>query len=244
MKSAPTFPPLLSGHRAAVTKKPSCVARSMAEKGKASAGDLYWSESQNRLEFSLVLEPEVDRLRCSEMVALFMVAFGDAAGAICPPEVAITYRWPGDILINDARAGGVDVLLADGSGIPNWMVVSLGVQIRPENLLNDPGFEADVTTLWDEGCGNISRTQLLESVARHLVNWLHTWEEEGFKPVHDQWTGRLCSNQKLSPAIADAGDYLGLDENGNCVVALGEERIILDTIDALGKVRVLADASS
>ena len=54
----------------------------MLANGRLSAGDVLWSESSESLRMSLVLEPEVERRRCGEMLFLMMVAFGDAAGAI------------------------------------------------------------------------------------------------------------------------------------------------------------------
>ncbi len=235
MIQAPTFPPLLKGHRIASGKSPLKHAKAHVLKGEFSAGDLIWSDDQYNLRFALVLEPEVDVSRCGEMLYVAMVAFGDAAGTLCPPEVAINYQWPNVILLNEAQIGLCGLALSETSTaeLPDWMIVSLDISMKPEKFINDPGEEAWRTTMWDEGCGDISRTQLLESTSRHLLNWIHTWSEEGFKPIHDQWVGRFSKDDKLISGLSE-NEYLGLDESGNALVKFNDEMRSLDTIEVLG----------
>ena len=58
------------------------------------------------------------------MLFAAMVAFGDAAGAVIPPEVAITYRWPGSILMNDGEVGSASLMISDSEieNIPDEIV--------------------------------------------------------------------------------------------------------------------------
>jgi len=206
----------------------------MAEKGDAGAGDIFWSENTNTLSFALVLEPEVIRARCGEILYVAMVAFGDAAGALCPPEVSVTYQWPSEILMNGASIGYADLVVSKEAtdDVPQWMVIIIDIAITPEKFINDPGEQAYRTTMWDEGCGDISRTELLESVSRHLVNWLHTWSEDGFRPIHDQWIGRMSKDQKMLSGISEQ-EMLGMDESGNALLKGGELSTSILTFDAL-----------
>jgi biotin-(acetyl-CoA carboxylase) ligase len=237
MKHVPTFPPLLKGHRIAEGKSAVRRAKAMIEKEELGAGDLLWVEDKNNLQYCVILEPEVSRARCSEILFLMMVAFGDALGALAPPEMAVTYKWPNDIQLNDASIGYCELELSNEEigGIPLWMIISIQIDIKPENILHDPGNEAWRTTLWEEGCGNISQTELLESSARHFLNWMHTWDEEGFKPVHDQWMGRVCEKEKLLPGLTP-GELVGLDEHGNALAKSGDVVTVLDVVDALAVV--------
>jgi len=210
----------------------------MIAKGKLGAGDLLWSEDRNTMRFAVVLEPDVKRERCGEMVHLLMVAFGDAAGSISAPEIAINYRWPSEILVNEASVGSVGVTLSDedSDNVPNWMILGISIAIAPNTAIQDPGIDADRTTMWDEGCGDISRTELLESVSRHLVNWIHNWSEDGFRPVHEQWMGRISEKSKILPSIT-AGEFQGLDEHGNALVETESRTTIFETLDALETIR-------
>lgn len=210
----------------------------MLEDGKISAGDILWSEQQDQLKFALVLEPEVGRDRCGEMLHMLIVAFGDALGAISEPETAITYRWPSTILLNEAVVGGADLIVSENEqdGFPTWMLLELDIAIRPNQEQIDPGLNKDQTTIWDEGCGDISRTQLLESVSRHIVNWIHTWNEDGFKQLHDQWVGRATEKGKIETVLTDA-EFIGLDEVGNALVKTEGNISVIKTLDALETMR-------
>lgn len=238
MKTEPTFPPLLKGHRVPENKKPINRALAMVSKGKLGAGDVLWSEARNQLSLAIVMEPEVTRKRCGEMLYLLMVAFGDAAGAISAPEIAITYSWPSQILINEAIVGEADILVSENTtdDIPDWIIGSLNIAIRPDFAELDPGENIMRTTMWDEGCGDIDRTELIESVSRHIVNWIHTWGEDGFKPIHEQWMGRLDEKIKISSSLTK-NDFVGLDENGNALIKNGNGTDTLLTLDAVNRLR-------
>tara|TARA_R110002126_G_scaffold291729_1_gene456070 strand:- start:54733 stop:55491 length:759 start_codon:yes stop_codon:yes gene_type:complete len=243
--SLPTFPPLLTGHAVSPDTDARAWATAQAEQGALGAGDIVWSRDIANLSFALVLEPDVPRSRCGEILFAGLVAFGDAAGALGPAENSITYQWPSAILMNDARIGFADLVISDEEqdGIPQWMVLGFDVRIAPVTTGIEPGHEIHSSTMWDEGCGEISHTQLLESVARHIVNWIHTWSEEGFKPVHQQWQGRLFAKVPLEPDARGPADHsddrvlIGLDETGNALVKHGGSTISISVGDALERLR-------
>ena len=237
----PTFPPLLSGHRISSNEQPLGFARAGAASGELGAGDLVWSEETNRLRFALVCEPDVPRDRCIEILFVTMVAAGDAIGALVPPEISVTYQWPSVLLMNDARFGFADLVISDEEtdGIPDWMAVSLDVQMMPDFVDPNPGETADITTMWDEGCGDVTRNELLESIARHTVALIHTWSEDGFSPIHQQWMGRLFTNQKMAGAVENAvnGGLVGLDESGNAILSGDKDADGFPVLDALDVLR-------
>jgi len=238
----PSFPPLLTGHELDSAIAPAEWAVGGVKKGRLSAGDLGWSASRDDLRFALVLEPETPRPRCPEILYAAMVAVGDAIGALGPPEISVRYRWPSVILVNDAEAGYADLQIAEAetAGVPDWMVFALDLRIRPRTGDAEPGRDVRRTTLWDEGCSGVGRTALLESVSRHVVSLIHSWSEDGFKPVHEQWSGRLSETDAIADrALPDnqSASLLGLDESGDAIIRHGEETDSLATMDALERLR-------
>lgn len=242
---APTFPPLLTGHKLSNGKNPTQWAKAQATKGKFGAGDFVWVEGADYLRFALVLEPEVSRQRCCEMLYVGMVAFGDAAGVLIPPEIAIEYQWPSIILMNNAEIGFADLSLSpeDTDGVPDWLVLSMEIHVRPDELAMDPGQTVNITNMWEEGCGGLTTERLLESTARNLVNWIHTWSEEGFKPIHDQWSARQFDQLPLTFALSgeaeEMKEFLGLDETGNALIKDGAGTSEIATLEALKTLRNL-----
>lgn len=215
------FPPLLNSHEMAADQNPAFVGLSGANDGRYSAGDVLWVRNHDTLDFAIVLEPDVDRLRSLEMIFVLMVALGDAIGAIAPPEVAITHYWPNTLLANDAEIGAVHAHLSESDGAdgcPLFMVVAAKIAVRPKMDDMNPGLDENRTTLWDEGCGDLDAMQLLEATARHFMTWVHTWQEEGFQPVLTLLDSRMVEGHAVSlPSLK--GTYLGLDESANMLVS-------------------------
>ncbi len=222
MNEDPVFPPLLNGLAVAPGTDTASVAVAAVIAGEAGAGDLYWSQSEDRLNMAIVLEPDVALSRAAQVRHVLAVAFGDAFGAISPPEIAVHYRWPGDILVNGASAGRITLDVPaglDADQVPAWMVLGLDVAITLDLSVDNPGEVPDRTTLHEEGAGDVTRTMLLESVSRHFLTWIDGWMNEGFKSVHENWLGRATGSDKdvtVSHAGATvSGRVTGMDEEGN-----------------------------
>ena len=229
MLEDPVFPPLLKGHPVESGVSAHGVACARAAAGEAGAGDLFWSRSEDRLSLAIVLEPDVPAARAAQMHLVMMIAFGDAFGAIAPPEIGVHYRWPGVILVNGAQAGEVRTNFAeeaDGNGVPAWMVTGLDVAIALDLSQPDPGKHLDTTSLHEEGAGEVDRTMLVNSVCRHFLTWVDTWQHDGFRPVHQNWTGRM--DEAGAPVTVEqggrkiTGTMTGLDEDGNLLLSTGE----------------------
>lgn len=220
----PTFPPLLTGHDVKGKPGPFETACARAQGGEAGAGDVFWARDTARFDWACVLEPEVETARALQMHFTAMVALGDAFGAIAPPEVGFQYRWPGELLVNGGKAGQARLAVGpeDGEGVPAWLAVGLDLVIRRDNGGQEPGANPDTTALHEEGCGEITRTELVESVSRHFLTWVHTWNDEGFRSVHENWLGRADGwEEDITVAWAGTehtGKFLTIDDEGNMLL--------------------------
>ncbi|NNE22962.1 MAG: hypothetical protein HKN11_10170 [Rhizobiales bacterium] len=237
MDSEPTFPPLLSGRAVAAGEDAFAAALGACTGGDAGAGDVFWSRSQGVMDVAVVLEPEVSATRSLQMLFVAMVAFGDSFGAIGPPEVGVFYRWPNQMLINDARFGEARVGLPDvpGDTVPDWLVVGLTVQIHPDESGPEPGHDLLNTSLWYEGAGEIDRTMLVESYSRHLLTWINKWGDDGFKPVHENWLGRAIGHDDVIDIDWNGkrhkGKFLSIDEEGNLLLKKKKDTASLPVAD-------------
>ncbi len=224
LDSEPTFPPLLTGRPVATGSNAFDKALDACSKRQAGAGDLFWSRAQDVLDVGVVLEPEVCAARSMQMLFAAMVAFADSFGAIGPPEVGIFYRWPNEMLINAGKVGvgRVGLPAGDDNDVPDWMVVGLRVQIQPGHLAPEPGHDLLNTSLWDEGAGEVDRTMLVESFARHLLTWINNWSDAGFKPVHEAWLARAIGyNEQFEikwQGKKHKGIFLSIDDQGNLLL--------------------------
>jgi biotin-(acetyl-CoA carboxylase) ligase len=175
------------------------------------------------------------------MGPLLMVALGDCLGSLCPPKVAIQYRWPRGILLNGAMAGEVRIAAArvPAVEIPAWLVVGAELDIAAPR---EDRQEWSKTSLSEEAGSEITRTDILHSLAAHFLTRLHTWQDEGFRPVHDEWLFR-AEGREAPIAVAHGGErvegqILGLDESANLLLrtAAGKVRSLayIDSADLIG----------
>lgn len=222
----PTFPPLLTGHAVKAPARAFETAVAGAGSGAFGAGDLVWGRDTERLDCAVVFEPEVGPERAAEMLFLAMVAFADSFGALAPPEVAISFGWPGTIRVNGGEVGHARAAMAaerDDDGAPLWLAVGLEVMLRRRwGRGEEPGASPHLTDLYEEGCGELTRTGMIESYARHLLVWIHDWEREGFKPVHQMWLYRADGHRAEATVTLGAtrhrGRFVGLDDHGNMLM--------------------------
>lgn len=221
----PVFPPLLEGHAIKAPQRPLEYACREAARGTLGAGDLVWSRNTGRAECAIVLEPEVPLSVALQMNALTQVAVADCLGALLPPAVAVHHRWPGTILVNGAAAGEVrlGIPATTPNSIPDWLVVSMSLRLIHDHPDKEPGELPGQTALSEEGAGELTRTDILQSFAAHFLNWLNTWQDDGFRPVHEAWMGRVEGDGKAPTEVEykgtrQAARVLGLDEEGGLLI--------------------------
>ncbi len=247
----PVFPPLLNGHAVRSPRRAFDAAVAGARQGELGAGDVVWGRTTRQLDCAVVLEPDVPPARAAEMIFIMLVAFGDSFGSLSPPEVALSFGWPTIIRLNGGRVGEVHAAMSaecDDLGSPRWMVVGLEVDLQaPSGRAAEPGHTPEVTTLADEGCGEITRTELLESVSRHLLTWIHNWEVDGFQEVHASLLYRLEGyREDISVEIGGTtrrGRFTGLDEHGNMLLETGEGSKLLEALWAIDMIDTAEAAS-
>lgn len=185
------------------------MARAVALAPEKGAGTLAWVRSSARIEAAVVLEPE-EPLRVARC-ALYAAAsaLGDALAAFGPPEVPLSFRWPGAILVNGGEIGRVRLAApGDAEAVPPWLVVGVEARLRfPRGW--EPGQGIGQTALEEEGwdLAEASAAELTAAWARHLMAGLDTWQARGFRHVAERYLARLEREAEgrhgLDPATGD-----------------------------------------
>jgi BirA family biotin operon repressor/biotin-[acetyl-CoA-carboxylase] ligase len=230
----PLLPPILTP--IPVVNGIDVFAKAIAVAGKSETGTVLYSENPEYVEVAIILSPEIPKIKCNQMLYIMMVASGDAIGALAPPEVAVTYAFPGFIFLNRGEAGLVRVEIApsnDDQSIPDWMVVGLKLRLNNNIEINENEINADVTSLADEGGGYVSRTRAIESLSRHFLAWVSQWEDEGFKPVTEVWNKRREETKVVTLKSGQEVSWVGLDENGLAIVKSNAQELFLSPIDII-----------
>jgi BirA family transcriptional regulator, biotin operon repressor / biotin---[acetyl-CoA-carboxylase] ligase len=236
----PVFPPLLTGHPVEAARRPFEEACRRASRRELGAGDLVWSRDTARAECALILEPEIALRRAVQMGPLVQVALADCLGALLPPRVGVHVRWPRTILLNGAKAGETRICPAPArrEDTPEWLVVGFSLWLAHDFGGREPGEALGETSFAEEGAGELTRTEILQSFSAHFLAWLNIWQDDGFRPVHDAWIGRAEGRE--APAEIVYGEeliqarVLGLDEEGGLIVKPAADcNRVLSLLDAL-----------
>jgi BirA family transcriptional regulator, biotin operon repressor / biotin---[acetyl-CoA-carboxylase] ligase len=196
---------------------------------REGAGTLAWVRSWSRIEAAVVLEPEQVLAAARPALLAAMTAFADAAGALGPPEVPLTFDWPATIRVNGGVVGQARIAAPPGcaeDAVPDWLVVGIEVAFAAPSDA-DPGRDPGRTTLFEEGYNETSPAEMTAAWARHLMATLADWQGRGFRIVAERYLARL------DPAIG-AGALRGIDPaTGNLVLQRGAERESLPLIQAV-----------
>ena len=205
------FPPLMSGHPVTGDEDPFLTASMKATAG-CDAGLIVYNLATDTLKAALVFAPEVPLAEAMAMLPVCAVGFQNALGALAPPEVAVHLEWGGGLRINGALCGRMRAAAStpNPTEIPDWLVVGFELPLWPAS--EDMGHTPDQTALYAEGCADVEAPLLVEGWARHTLNWINRWEEEGTKPLHAEWRG-LAHGMGEETAQRDlVGVFLGVDE--------------------------------
>ena len=229
----PKLPPLLTAKL--INRGIDVEAKAISVAATGEAGVVCYSEVSDRLDMAITLAPEVKGLDAQQIQFIAMNAVGDAIGALAPPEVSVSFRFPGYILLNRGYAGNVKLTFSSSKNnendIPDWMVVSINIRMDFDGDDHDLEYKLENTSLSEEGAGFISRTRLLESCSRHFLVWLHQWEEEGFQSIHDEWIKRVDENKKLRKNDGSEAEFIGLDEQGSGLIKSNDNVVSVSMFD-------------
>jgi len=221
----PDFPPLLSGKSVAARVDPFDKALAEVLTDEVTPGLIHYAENEDTLRAAITLAPEQGLADAVGVIFAVQLGLTDALGALGPPEVALHFTWPGGLKVNGASCGGfraaADTMNPDAE--PAWLIVGIDV---PLAMQNQGGLTPDQTTLFNEGCVELTTPGILESWSRHMLNWIHIYLSEGFAPLHEAWRGR-CDAIGTEITTPETGLFVGLDERGGMLLRQGAETKII-----------------
>jgi BirA family transcriptional regulator, biotin operon repressor / biotin---[acetyl-CoA-carboxylase] ligase len=235
----PSFPPLIRGVAVTGAIDPFVKACAMAALG-CDSGVLVHNLAPDRLRAAIVFAPEVPLEQAMSALATCGVAFQTALGALAPPEVAVHLTWVGDILVNGAACGRLRATASgnDPQAVPDWLVIGAELQLVPATQ-DEPGLTPERTSLYQEGCGEVSPVRLLENWSRHILVWINSTEVDGPGPLHREWRGLVHGIGDTTRLQHDgqnvSGTFLGVDENFGMLLRQGEDTRLIPLTARLEK---------
>lgn len=193
----PRLPPVYS-LRETPKADPTAAAIAAARDGDEE-GALFWDSDCADLRLALLLHPDAPLAQSLEILIVASVGVGDALAALTPPQLPLAFGWPNRILLNGGAVAHLTIASAEApaDAVPDWMVLSLRVDMAANWEDDAPGARPDLTNLAEEGADDISQVELLEAISRHLLSWVARWQsDEGLAPALASWRARSVDQQE------------------------------------------------
>lgn len=185
---------------------------------EAGAATLVWSSRPDLVDLAVVFEPEMPLRQARLVGPVLMLAMADTLAALGPPQKDCRFAWPGTLEVDGAEVGSVSVTapaFAEEESVPEWLVAGVKLRLSFPPDVSDPGKTPERTALYEEGFGDVTGVEIVESFSRHLLHWTNRWLEEGGEPVAQEWldhlTPRLLGGAVKHGLDPRTGDLLLLD---------------------------------
>ena len=168
------------------------LARAVTLAPSHGAGTLTWADDEDVLSAAVVLEPETALEEARPALLAAAHAMADALLVLGPPEIPVTLRWPGILVVNDGVVGKATMAIpadAQSGAVPAWIAVGVHLHLRGDAA--EPGHDPGRTVLFEEGFAGIPVPELIATWARHLMAGLAEWQGEGFHRLAEKTLARL-----------------------------------------------------
>jgi BirA family biotin operon repressor/biotin-[acetyl-CoA-carboxylase] ligase len=196
--------------------------------GKGRMQRLWHSPSGSNIYTSIILRPQIQLSKSSQIPILAGVAVAETLNSYCPDKVWL--KWPNDVLIDGKKVCGILAQMKISTDEIDFIVMGIGINVN----LNHEQFPQDIrdiaTSLSIETGREVSRLELIISLYENLEKWYKHLLQNGFGPIREKWL-------KMTPMIGQtvqvifkdekiAGKATGLDEDGSLILLTTENKEI------------------
>ena len=172
-----------------------------------------WTAPAGNVATTLLLSPACAPTLLHQLAFVAGVAVHDAIERASGKLPGLELKWPNDILIGGAKAGGI---LVETTTLAGVSVAAVGIGLNVASAPEIPGRR--ITRLADHVSG-LNRSNLLDRLDGAFGHWLSEWRDGvGFAAVRTSWLARAVAIG--TPLAVNAGEeriegtYQGIDDGG------------------------------
>ncbi len=185
-----------------------------------------WLSPAGNLSLSILIKPTLPAVQIGQLAFASAVAVAETIDRFLEPG-RVQLKWPNDILVDNAKLGGILIESELAGDRIDWVVIGIGLNIAyaPENL-------AYQAVALDALSGKANPVPaILDIILDRLAVRLKQHEDQGFEAIRTAWQGyawRLGQPIRLKAGTRDlCGSFIALDQDGALLLATasGEERI-------------------
>lgn len=193
-----------------------CFAE-MQTKGRGRRGREWVSPFARNLYFSM-LWPFSQGIAAIQGLSL---AVGLAIHrSLKPYGIETGLKWPNDILVGDAKLGGILIELTGDMSDACQVVIGVGLNLDIRN--QDLAHISQAATGLKQLGVKLPRNQIAADVVRHLTQLMHDFTAHGFAPLMDEWNQANGFKNKavrlILPSSEIHGVCQGVNEKGELMI--------------------------
>lgn len=194
-------------------------AKSQTE-GKGRYGR-KWLSPQGNVCFSLLLRPEGDVIRISQLSFVAALSVGASIRELLPAHATCHYKWPNDILLNGKKAAGIlleSSLIAHKESV-EWLAIGIGVNVK-----NHPTENGIIATSMEAAGIAVNSISLRDKILAWFQHYYNLWLKEGFVPIQKEWLENAAyRNEAITVTTANKelkGTMMGISVEGELMLRL------------------------
>lgn len=189
--------------------------------GKGSRGRGWVSPRGTGIWLSVLLKPEIDISRVSQITLVAGLALCKTIG------MGAKIKWPNDIVIGAKKVCGILTEMNAEPDMVNYVVCGIGVNVNTEKF--DDEITHRATSMYMESGEKQGRNEIISRLLNNFEHYYKMFLKGGFKAIADEYKencttlGREVSVIFKSETVL--GKAVGVDDNGSLVVETEKGKI-------------------
>ena len=173
-----------------------------------------WLSGEGDLAATLLFDPCCEPALLHQLALVAGIAVHAALTPLLPTGAGVRLKWPNDVLVGEAKLGGILVETSTFAGRP---LAAIGVGINIAEAPDVPG--RNVTSLIQCAAKESSPSELLQPIAEQMEHWLRIWQSgAGFASIRRAWldrAGHIGEPMTVNTGSSTVnGTFAGIDETG------------------------------
>ncbi len=172
--------------------------------GRGRMARTWLAPPRSSILMSLILRPPLAPSQLARVT--IALALGTCDGIRAATQLDASLKWPNDVLIRDAKCGGI---LAEANVVGEqveFVVVGLGLNVNFE-VKSVPGIPPDATTLADQLGNPVPRVPLVQSILESVEPYYD--RVRAGESLHAEWAAHLATLHRNIHARTPWGDETG-----------------------------------
>jgi len=205
--------------------KPLWIIANHQSQGRGRRGR-KWITAPGNLFATLLLNWSGPRTVLSELSFVTAVSCADMLENLIEQsrsEAKIRLKWPNDILLDDAKVGGI---LIETSGVnTSSIAIAIGIGL---NIANHPTEAlAYPTTDFAQAGLKVTSSEVFENLAMRFDHYFCQWQQKsGFEAIKQRWLDfgpSIGQHLKVNTGTGIiTGNFAGLDDHGGLLISLSD----------------------